>query len=150
MNRLPQQLEQLRERLAISKVEIADRAEKSRSAVIAALAGERDTQLSVLESIGRALGVEFVAVPKALTEAVEHFVASGGQALAQPAGVDAPKSAADLIKDDLKPEPVRKVVTREDFAKDPVLSEHASKGKDVARALDAKSDLPSVTRGTDE
>lgn len=56
-----------------------------------------DPQLSTLEAVARALGVEFVVVPRELRDTLESFIRSGGRLLAQPAGSAAPPSVVDQL-----------------------------------------------------
>jgi transcriptional regulator with XRE-family HTH domain len=69
----------------------------ARKPVVRIESGETDPRLSTIEALARVLGMELVMVPKALRHELEAFIQSGGRALAQPAGADAPRSVVDEL-----------------------------------------------------
>ncbi|HWK63165.1 MAG TPA: helix-turn-helix transcriptional regulator [Eoetvoesiella sp.] len=79
----------------LSQSELADLAGLSRMAVQKMEAGTTDPRLSSLIVLARAMGMELMLVPRALRQDLEAFVRSGGRALGQPVGVDAPTSVVD-------------------------------------------------------
>ncbi|MBN8751539.1 Helix-turn-helix [Xylophilus ampelinus] len=60
-------------------------------------AGEVDPRVSTLQEMARALGMEWMLVPRALRPDVEAFLRSNGRILGQPAGTDAPPSVVQTL-----------------------------------------------------
>lgn len=77
--------------------QLAARAMLSRTAVQQAESGATDPHWSTLYEIARAMGMEFIAVPKVLRQELEQFVLAGGRCLGHPPGVSAPLSIVDEI-----------------------------------------------------
>ncbi len=92
MTTLPRQIELVRQAQGISKSDLAEKADISRSAVTGALNEVEDVKSSTLRALATALGLEILVVPTELAQSVQQFVAAGGKALGQPAGIDAPLS----------------------------------------------------------
>ncbi|WP_449393060.1 helix-turn-helix domain-containing protein [Eoetvoesiella caeni] len=88
----------------LSQAELAQKAGLSRMAVQKLEAGNSDARLSTLVVLAKAMGMELMLVPTALRHDLEAFARSGGRALGQPVGVDAPAS----VIDDLLSRPGRK------------------------------------------
>lgn len=81
----------------MTQADLAEGAGLSRMAVQKAESGATDPRLSTLQVMARAMGMELMLVPSALRQDLEQFVQSGGRALAQQTGVDAPASVVDEI-----------------------------------------------------
>lgn len=93
------ELEKARKAVGWSQETLAERAGLSRMTVQRTESGQIDPRLSTLLEMARALGLELMPVPAALRPQLEDFVRSGGRMLGQPAGVGAPPSIAQIIKD---------------------------------------------------
>lgn len=92
-------LRKAREAAGLRQDEVAARAGLSRMTVQRIEAGRIDPRMSTVVVLARALGLEPMLVPTALRFALEQFVESGGRALAQPAGIVAPRSIVDTLDD---------------------------------------------------
>lgn len=97
MNSILDGLAQARKAAGLSQAELAHRAGLSRMAVQKVESGATDPRLSTLQVMARALGMELMLVPADIRPELEQFVQSGGRALAQPPGVEAPPSIIDDI-----------------------------------------------------
>ncbi|NLY28131.1 MAG: helix-turn-helix transcriptional regulator [Alcaligenaceae bacterium] len=80
---------------ALSQAELAEKAGLSRMAVQKIESGTTDPRLSSLLVLARALGMELMLVPEALRNELDAFVRSGGRALGQSPGINAPLSIVD-------------------------------------------------------
>lgn len=60
-------------------------------------AGEVDARVSTLQEMARALGMEWMLVPRELRPELEAFLRSNGRMLGQPAGADAPPSIVQAL-----------------------------------------------------
>lgn len=60
-------------------------------------AGEVDPRVSTLQEMARALGMEWMLVPRELRPDLEAFLRSNGRILGQPAGTDAPPSVVQTL-----------------------------------------------------
>jgi len=76
---------------------LASRAGVSRMTVQRLEAGAIDPRLSSVMELARAMGMELMLVPAALSQEVESFLRSGGRLLSLPAGTDAPPSIIDVL-----------------------------------------------------
>lgn len=83
-------LEAMRKVQGLTQEELAVRAGVSRMTVSRIEAGF-DPKLSTVWELSRALGLEWVLVPKALSREVQHFIQSGGKVVGLPAGIEVPK-----------------------------------------------------------
>ncbi len=81
----------------LSQEELAARAGLSRMTVQKLEAGTIDPRVSTLEVLMRVLGLEIIVTPSELKGTVEDFLRSGGKAVGQPAGVNAPASIVDVL-----------------------------------------------------
>ena len=83
----------------LSQEELAKRADLSRMTVQRTESAAIDPRLSTLFVLARALGLDLMLVPMGLRPDLEDFIRSGGKALSRPAGVDAPASVIDALRD---------------------------------------------------
>lgn len=92
-----------RARLAagLTQAELAERAGVSRISVHQIEAGTKDSRISTLVVLFRAVGLELTLVPSSLREVVEDFIRANGRVVGQPAGIAAPPSIADEIRGEL-------------------------------------------------
>ncbi|NLC35001.1 MAG: helix-turn-helix transcriptional regulator [Alcaligenaceae bacterium] len=97
MSHLMSDFARLRLARGMTQADLAEGAGLSRMAVQKAESGATDPRLSTLQVMARAMGMELMLVPSALRQDLEQFVQSGGRALAQQTGVDAPASVVDEI-----------------------------------------------------
>ena len=93
MVRLLAEVARARRDRKLSQAELAQKAGLSRMAVQKLEAGNSDARLSTLVVLAKAMGMELMLVPTALRH--DAFARSGGRALGQPVGVDAPASVID-------------------------------------------------------
>ncbi len=96
---ITEQLTDARKAAGLSQQTLAERAGLSRMTVQRTESGQIDPRLSTLLEMARALGLELMSVPAELRPQLEAFVRSGGRILGQPAGVGAPPSIAQVLKD---------------------------------------------------
>ncbi len=96
---ITEQLADARKAAGLSQQTLAERAGLSRMTVQRTESGQIDPRLSTLLEMARALGLELMSVPTELRPQLEAFVRSGGRILGQPAGVGAPPSIAQVLKD---------------------------------------------------
>ncbi|WP_311220651.1 MULTISPECIES: helix-turn-helix transcriptional regulator [unclassified Acidovorax] len=82
----------------ITQADLADRAGLSRMTVQRTEGGDLDPRFSTLAEMARVLGLDIIAVPSGLRPDLETFIQSGGKFLGQPAGVDAPPSVVDGLR----------------------------------------------------
>ena len=59
--------------------------------------GKIDPRLSTILVMARALGLDFMLVPKELKQALEEFIQSGGKYVGQAPGIEAPLSIVDTL-----------------------------------------------------
>lgn len=77
--------------------ELADNAGLTRMTVQRLESKKLDPRLSTVLELARALGMDLMLVPRNLRPDLEAFMRSGGRALGQPVGADAPPSVVDTI-----------------------------------------------------
>lgn len=94
-NTVEQQLRRARKARGLTQRQLAERAGVSRFVVSRTETRGDDTRLSTLEAMAEALELELLLVPRALRAEIEHMVRAGGRTLAQPAGIEAPRSVVD-------------------------------------------------------
>lgn len=97
MKRLVESLASARKARGWSQARLAERTMLSRTTVQKAETGIANPRLSTLESMARAMEMEFMVVPSALREELEMFIRAGGKWLGHPPGVSAPLSIVDEI-----------------------------------------------------
>jgi len=90
-------LERARTAQGLTQADLGARTGVARKTVVRIESGETDPRLSTIEALARVLEMELVMVPKALRHELEAFIQSGGRALAQPVGADAPRSVVDAL-----------------------------------------------------
>ncbi|WNO03981.1 helix-turn-helix transcriptional regulator [Rhodoferax mekongensis] len=90
-------LEHVRTAQGLTQAELGERTGVARKTIVRIESGETDPRLSTIEAVARVMGMELVMVPKALRHELEAFIQSGGRALAQPVGADAPRSVVDAL-----------------------------------------------------
>lgn len=91
------ELTRARKASGITQQALAASAGLSRMTVQRFEAGEVDPRVSTLQEMARALGMEWVLVPRELRPDVEAFLRSNGRILGQPAGSDAPPSVVQTL-----------------------------------------------------
>jgi transcriptional regulator with XRE-family HTH domain len=90
-------LERVRTTQGLTQADLGGRTGVARKTIVRIESGGTDPRLSTIEALARAMGMELVLVPKALRHELEAFIQSGGRALAQPVGADAPRSVVDVL-----------------------------------------------------
>lgn len=90
-------LERVRIAQSLTQAELGARTGVARKTIVRIESGETDPRLSTIEALARVMGMELVMVPKGLRHELEAFIQSGGKALAQPVGADAPRSVVDAL-----------------------------------------------------
>lgn len=90
-------LKGLRIQKKLTQSQLAARVGATRLTIQRLEARTGDPKLGTVEEVARALGVQLLVVPHELTDALEGFIRAGGRSLAQPVGVDAPKSIVDSL-----------------------------------------------------
>jgi len=102
-NYVLEQLMRARAAANLSQEELGIRAGVTRMTVQRTELEKIDPKLSTVMEMARAMGLEFVLVPKALRPELESFIQSGGRYLGQPAGAGAPPSVVDSLTGDVAP-----------------------------------------------
>ncbi|MDO8713991.1 MAG: helix-turn-helix transcriptional regulator [Polynucleobacter sp.] len=76
---------------------LAEKSGVSRMSIQKIESHKTDPKIETLQVIARALGMEIMLVPSSIRSELENFVRSGGKIIAQPAGIAAPLSIADVL-----------------------------------------------------
>jgi DNA-binding XRE family transcriptional regulator len=101
-NSVLEQLIRARTAAKLTQADLASRAGVTRMTVQRTELEKIDPKLSTVMEMARAMGLEFVLVPKALRQDLEGFIQSGGRYLGQPAGAGAPPSLVDSLIGDVR------------------------------------------------
>lgn len=97
MSNVVDELKLARVSLGLTQSILAEKAGVSRMSIQKIESHNTDPRIETLQEIARALGMEIMLVPSALREELENFVRSSGKIIAQPAGIAAPLSIADVL-----------------------------------------------------
>jgi len=97
INSIAAELEAVRKASGLTQEQLATQAGLNRMTVQRLESGALDPRLSTVLEMARAMGMEFLLVPQSLRHEIHGFVQSGGRALAQPVGADAPASVVDIL-----------------------------------------------------
>jgi len=97
INSIAAELETVRKASGLTQEQLAVKAGLNRMTVQRLESGTLDPRLSTVLEMARAMGMELLLVPQSLRHEVYGFIRSGGRALAQPAGADAPASVVDVL-----------------------------------------------------
>jgi DNA-binding XRE family transcriptional regulator len=101
-NSVLEQLIRARTASKLSQADLAARAGVNRMTIQRTELEKIDPKLSTVMEMARAMGLEFVLVPKALRAELEGFIQSGGRSLGQPAGAGAPPSVVESLTGDVR------------------------------------------------
>lgn len=95
-------LQRARKALGLTQAELGQRAGVARMTVQRLEADDADPRLSTVTDLARSAGLDLMLVPASLRQELEDFVRSGGRYLGREPGIEAPRTATQDIRDEVR------------------------------------------------